>query len=604
MDVKIHASTLLDESILNTPASVTVVTRKQIKKLNIRKLSELLNFIPGYQSYHSDEGSLRNTYSIRGRKTGSGNKDVLLLIDGIKLNTWLSGTSDPYIANIDISSIEKIEFIRGPGSSIYGSGAFLGVINVVTDYRKSNVEFRKGSSTNFYGNGSYSKQWGSTSLSIKGMIEDSRGESQTQYNYLTDKFNLTREPMHQYSLQAEAKYRDIILRLTNYRYEQNDYYITSLPPDPIQRREGRSSQGILLYTPKLSSHFDLDTSVSYANYQQNFLIRSSAVSTASTTINEAVLNSKAILKWKKDETSLIAGVEYNRSELTDPKVLFHSVGTTKIELAPTDHRANAGVFTQFSQDFEKWYYNFGLRYDHYSIFGGHLNPRFGVIYKATPTSRLKFQYAESFRAPSVVERDLYSNTIYAPNKDIRSEVARTIEVIAQSNYSRKNLITLTHYSIRIDDAIVQTTSSPKKRYNNGRLNGNGIELEQSHNFGSGIGMKNAFSWAYDPIQTASSESAILLNSNISYTHRAMSYILTGNYQGKRMINQNDRNIHFGGATLFRLTANYNVTDQLKAFLIGNNIFDKKVLYPGSNASNDIGVVDAGRTVEFGLDYKF
>src|ERR1043166_2395867 len=118
------------QKITEAPASVTVISADEIKKYGHRTLADVLRSVPGlYVSYDRSNARL----GVRGVISRDYNSRILLLVDGHRIKNSLSdgapiGTE--FILDVDL--IERVEIIRGPGSSLYGNNAFFGVINVIT----------------------------------------------------------------------------------------------------------------------------------------------------------------------------------------------------------------------------------------------------------------------------------------------------------------------------------------------------------------------------------------------------------------------------------------------------------------------------------------
>ena len=113
------------------PATVTVITADEIKKYGYRTLADILASVKGY--FVTDDRNYKHI-GIRGfNRPGDFNTRVLLLIDGRRLNENLYGQA-PIGSDfpLDIDLIERIEILHGPSFSLYGSGAMLGVVNVIT----------------------------------------------------------------------------------------------------------------------------------------------------------------------------------------------------------------------------------------------------------------------------------------------------------------------------------------------------------------------------------------------------------------------------------------------------------------------------------------
>ena len=117
--------------------SITLITADDIDNLAIANLSDILRDLPGFSVSRS--GVLGAQTQIRVR--GSEANHVLVLIDGIEANN--SAQNDEFNwGNISASDIERIEVIRGPQSSIYGSDAMSGIINIVTKTSKEKMKSR------------------------------------------------------------------------------------------------------------------------------------------------------------------------------------------------------------------------------------------------------------------------------------------------------------------------------------------------------------------------------------------------------------------------------------------------------------------------------
>jgi outer membrane cobalamin receptor len=112
-----------------SPASVSVLTAAELRRLGVRTVGEAIAYLPEtVVRAYGGPGSLLSP-SIRGSSTAQ----VLVLLDGVPLNSVLVGSVD--LSTIPIDDVERIEVLRGPFSVIYGSGALGGVISIVTRRR-------------------------------------------------------------------------------------------------------------------------------------------------------------------------------------------------------------------------------------------------------------------------------------------------------------------------------------------------------------------------------------------------------------------------------------------------------------------------------------
>ncbi len=126
-------------------APTTVVTRDEIDRWQSKSLVDVMRRLPGVDI--AQNGGLGQTSSMFIRGTNSNH--VLILIDGIRLNqAGISGSSD--LSQIPISLVQRIEYIRGPSSAVYGSDAIGGVVNIITTRDKLGTTVTAGLGSNGY----------------------------------------------------------------------------------------------------------------------------------------------------------------------------------------------------------------------------------------------------------------------------------------------------------------------------------------------------------------------------------------------------------------------------------------------------------------------
>ena len=154
---EVYGVSRLHERLIDAPASVTIITAEDIRTFGYRTLAEALNGVRG-TFMHSDR--VYGYLGVRGfAPPGDFNTRVLLLIDGYRANDNVYDQA-PLGGEgiIDIDLVERIEYIRGPGSLVYGNNALLGVINVITKTARS------AGSGAWAGIGSGGARWGRASV--------------------------------------------------------------------------------------------------------------------------------------------------------------------------------------------------------------------------------------------------------------------------------------------------------------------------------------------------------------------------------------------------------------------------------------------------------
>ena len=112
------------QKLSEVPAQVSVITREQIERSGSTSLGEILRQIPNLHVMRVSNGGYRVV------PRGYSDK-YLLLVDGIERNSISNLTPDP-MAFFAVTDIERIEFVHGPGSTMYGANAYSGILNIIT----------------------------------------------------------------------------------------------------------------------------------------------------------------------------------------------------------------------------------------------------------------------------------------------------------------------------------------------------------------------------------------------------------------------------------------------------------------------------------------
>ncbi len=126
-------ATRTEKEISESPASVSVVTKEDIEKRNIKSIDEAVNTIPGVYNPRNIKGGVMDSlgnggFTIRGVP---GANRALFMMDGVVLNDSYSGSQYNDLG-ISPDNVERIEVVRGPFSSLYGGYAMGGVVNIIT----------------------------------------------------------------------------------------------------------------------------------------------------------------------------------------------------------------------------------------------------------------------------------------------------------------------------------------------------------------------------------------------------------------------------------------------------------------------------------------
>lgn len=132
MDVEIVTSNKFKESARNVPASVVVLTRQEIALRGYQSLTDVLNGINGMYAIDDYYWLGSTNFGVRGFFSTGQFNDMIILVNGVNQMSDKYNDYPDVKINVPVQAIERIEVIRGPMSVNYGSGAFFGVINIIT----------------------------------------------------------------------------------------------------------------------------------------------------------------------------------------------------------------------------------------------------------------------------------------------------------------------------------------------------------------------------------------------------------------------------------------------------------------------------------------
>jgi len=127
----------IEESPKEVASSVTVITEKEIENRKARTVFEVLRSVPGLDVRQSGGPGKLTDIFIRGAKS----EHTLVMIDGVEMNDPMSTGRGYDLSKLTVDNIERIEIVRGPQSTLYGSDAIGGVINIITKKGEGKPKF-------------------------------------------------------------------------------------------------------------------------------------------------------------------------------------------------------------------------------------------------------------------------------------------------------------------------------------------------------------------------------------------------------------------------------------------------------------------------------
>src|SRR5579871_122155 len=466
MNIKVVSASKHLQSAETAPSLVTVVTAYQIKKHGYRTVADILSSVGGFYITYD-----RLYSSVRMRGFGlpdDSNVRILVLLDGHRLNDPVRNGA--YIGTdflLDIDLIDRVEVIRGPSSSLYGTNAFLGVVNIISKHgaQLNGVELSSeaGSFDSYKARICYGKQFSAFEVLLSGSYYTSRGENLffPQFNNPLDNFGVAEHAdddgfrslfgefaIHKLVMRAGYVYREkgdpTASHLTVFNDSRNRSFNLNRTLDLQYQNTFGADWDLMLRTYHDSSRFD-----TFYMWRQS--------PTAET--NLSYDNARGA--WWGGEMKLIhtffgnhritGGLEW-RDNLREDQVNY--------DIAPNvvcnNDRRSSWLAALYGQDefslTPKLLLNLGLRYDYYSTVGGSTNPRLALIYHPQEGTALKFLYGSAFRAPTAYELHYRSWTLKG-NPALHPETIRSTEVVFERAVTRQLRLSASAYTNSLHNLI-------------------------------------------------------------------------------------------------------------------------------------------------------
>lgn len=626
----IYSSTLTAENIKTVPSSITVFTRADIRRMGIETLSELVNFVPGFQSFRGDDSSANYTLSNRGRRVGSGGRELLILWDGQRLNDEVSGGTGQKDGLISLDNVARIEFIRGPGSAIYGSNAMTGIINIVTSSQPE-VKVAAGN----HGQQDASVQWRGQNelgwLELHWQQRQSQGDSFSIFEPspepATPESVQVRDPWQFQQLYLRASSGDWTLSLRSAQSHAEEFYMSGYIPAESGYVERDSRFVALEWRPRISDSLRLKSRI-YAS-DRDFIVSDIATVVAPSevftpallstgTSDDRDVGSQWILFGEQTDGNWLLGGEWRRATVDNARsILTRASDGSVLRDLPNGmegERIARSFFGQYQYSVQdSLELTLGVRHDNYSDFGSHTSPRFALVKQLGDRDSLKLLYSEAYRAPSPSETRLTGSQVAVSNPDLAPETAKTTELVwvqlIDDGYWSATL-----FDSRLDDAVVDMITQDQRRsWMNSSLYISGIEFEWQWSWAEHWQSRVALSHILHPGNDASRDSNNLLGASLSYQRGSFVGSLLLNYQGDKIdANEQDfpANIHtieqtrLNARSLWNLHLSYELASDWEIFLHANNLLDKFYLNPASRRENYVGVPGEGRSVNMGIRWQY
>jgi iron complex outermembrane receptor protein len=544
----------------NVPLTVSVIPMEEIENSSESALLPVLTEqVPGL--FVTERGitgfgvatGAAGQMSLRGIG-GNPNTQVLILLNGNPQFMGIMGHTlpDAYVA----SDVEKVEVIRGPASTLYGTNAMGGVINIIT--RQQNEDGFKANARVMYG--SYNTQ--------KYMVNG--GFKKKGFNVFAS-FNHDQTNGHRDS--SDFKINNGYLRMG---YHLSDHLNTNIDfslanfdaTDPGQ--EG----GVAGYTIDITrgmGAFEFNNTYDKTNgsfrFFYNFGEHNITDGFHSKDKNFGIVVYQALKLFKGNTFTL--GVDYKKYGGIAENI--KAMGGQGMIFGDTTVWEIAGYTYVQQQLFEKLVLNAGFRLEHNSVYGYEPVPSGGLAYHPATTTTIKASVSKGFRSPTLRELYLWTpaNTKLEPERMVNYEVG-----IIQQLIKNKLSMELTGYKANGDNLII-TVMEPTgpKNENSGKFSNTGIEFAASFKPAGNFSLNANYSYLHMKYPILATPEQMVF---VSGTHKWNKLAVNLSVQHiHRLFTQTSPAEIKESYTLLNSRISYTINKYIDLFIKGENLTDKK-----------------------------
>ncbi len=596
----------------DVPAATTIITQEDIKQTPAQDLVEVIRESTGITLFGNGVGN-RRVINMRGMDA----RHTLILINGRRISA-----SEPYFGHSDfenswipVEAIERIEIVRGPLSSLYGSEGMGGVINIIT---KKALD-----------------KWGGTASVTVGRLDDDRGGSENGIGFFSsgpvgDKTSLTlngelsdheRIDDKDDPVISEIEGKEIAALGFTLAYEPAEGHSIEFHHNSVDEerpRDARSRTAVLY-----ESTYDIvrrNTSIEHRGTfgETNTTLRlyESSIDQENRTTNgvspttpqkltDLVLEGFASMPVGEMHL-LTVGAEVRE------ETLKHAMMAGGSDTA--DHKA---IYLQDEIELSKdLLFTIGARIDDHNLFGSETSPRAYLVYHLSDTLTLKGGYGEAFRAPTLKQISpsymFVGFHTFVGNPDVKPETSQSTEIALQYRGKGKRA-GITVFKNDVDDLIetscIASCAAPPRTYeyvNVEKASIEGVEAEFSSdlpngfNFGINLTTLDAVNETTgDPLE---SRPELTVNTTIGWhsSNNEWSVALRGQHVGEQVVYDGSTRVDLPTYNLWHLNMRKRINKALTLRAGVENIGDVRL----ADKNDEFVLEERGRFFYVGLDAKF
>ena len=573
MDEVVITANKFPQKESGTGKVVSIITRQQIEMSGGKDLSQLLNEQTGIiiNGATSNQGTYKSLYVA-----GATSAYTLILLDGVPLNdpSGVGGTFDIRLLSLD--NIERIEILKGSQSTLYGSNAVAGVINIISKKPMAakpllNGSLAYGSYNSFKASGNVSQKTKVFEYDINYTYNNTDGISEAKDT--TGQVGFDKDGFQQQAIQAIVG-----INVTNalklspyYRFTEfkGDYDADAFIDAPNHYTASLVNTG-------LTGHYAYKTGTIHFNYGYDLTKRDYVSQFGNYNTKGKFNHAEAYTDHHfTDNVQLVAGLNYQSYRMETPD-------TTNSIISPYASvilKSNIGLNAEI-----------GGRFNHHNQYGNNFTYSFNPSYLVHDQLKLFVNITSGFRAPSIFE--LFAT--YGSNPNLKPERSTTQEVGLQAMLLNKKLeFTVTGFNRNINDVIIYDAPG---YVNRDKQHDYGAELEVHYSVNRQLSFKVNYAYVDGKItqKIGAKDTSYynLVRRPRNNTHLFVNYQATKNFlistslqvTGDRTDTYYDpmtfvpSEVELKAYALWNLYAEYSFRKKLNVFVDAKNLTNKKNYY--------------------------
>jgi vitamin B12 transporter len=590
LDEIVVTATRSDAARNQVGSSVTVISRDEIERSQKSFVLDLLRSVPAVDVTRSGGPGGQTYVGIRGAKS----EHTLVLVDGVRVNDSASTGGSFDFANLPTDTIERIEILRGPQSTLYGSDAMGGVITIITRRGEGKptgfISAQGGSFSTAREQASVSGGAGPLNFSLGLSREDTRGISSAgeQYgNHETDGYHATSvstrlgvAPSRNFDFDCIVRYLDTKADLDNGGGAGQD------DPNSIVRSEQvlvRGQGRLSLFNDR----WEQKLGISFTNLDRNY--RNDTDTSHPEDSDRASYHGQSLaFDWQHTmrlhkTNTMTLGVE-TREEKAHSDYYSESFYGPYSSVFPEESDRITGYYLQDRISlWDAWFTTLGVRLDDHSRFGTEATYRFTTSYLVKQTAtRIKGSYGTGFKAPSLYElyEPTYGNQALNPEKSTGWDIG-----VEQALIGGRMELGATWFSNDFKN-LIEFDSGASKYKNTARAESYGVEFTATATPIDDLTLRAGYTWMKTEDKSTGKEllrrpeNKVTLDANYRFNKKG-NVNLGIAYVGKRQdtcydpITYVSTRVELGGYLLVNLAASYDVTKWLQVFARVDNLLDRE-----------------------------